>query len=215
MKYKQDLSISENTAFVFLFLLPWLGILLLIIRKKALKHAPILILDYLLFIICVLYWAFLFLTTEGVVLAIVVAALGSMCFGMYLLLIEECRMNKWSITAGGAPVVVLLHAVLLPLLSFDIASAMRNVPAERLPECSGEIKTAGIFILAVIVQFLVATKAFASSPSLLSDYFDEIPDNEGLGLLLFFVGVIAVVVWPLINENIPNFLALAASCVHG
>ena len=214
VKYKQDLSLSENAAFVFLFLLPWLGIFLLIIRKKTLKHMAASIHDYLALVVSILYWGFLFSIVPGVLLAVVVAALGSLCFGMYLLLTEESSMNKWSITVGGVPIVILIYAMLLPLLSFDVASVMRNVPVSHLSICNGEIHTAGIFILIVIVHFVVAAKSFVSGTTLLSDYFDEIPDNEGLGLLLSFFGLIAVVIWPLINENVPNWFALVASCIR-
>ncbi|GMQ90007.1 MAG: hypothetical protein BMS9Abin10_0349 [Gammaproteobacteria bacterium] len=213
VRYRQDLSPSENTAFVLLFLLPWLGILLLIFRKNRLGNG-ILVHDYLLFVISLLYWLFLFSITDGVLLALAVAALGSLCFAMFLLLVEECRMNKWSMTVRGVPVVILIYAVLLPLLSFDVASEMRNVPAEHLPKCAGEIQMVAILILTVIGQLLVAAKAFVASPSLLSGYFDEIPDNEGLGLLLSFFGVIAVVVWPLVNENVPNLFMLISSCIQ-
>lgn len=215
VKYNEELSASENTAFVALFFLSWLGILLLILRKKKITRKSVLLHEYLLFIVSFLYWFFLFMTTEGVVLALTVAALGSLCFGTYLLFIEESHMNKWSITVRNTPIVIMLLAILLPIIFFDLAGMMRNIPAGDATKCVGEIRMAGIMVLAVIIHFLFAAKTFLSNQSLLSNYFHEIPDNEGIFLILSIFGFIAVITWPHFNENVPNFTTLVASCVHG
>lgn len=151
MRYKQDLSLRENIFFVLLFLLPWLGILLLIMRKRNITRTQVFVHDYLLLVTSVLFWAFFFSTTNGILLALVVAALGSLCFATFLLLIEECRMARWSVSVGGVPIVVWLSAIVLPVMFFQLAILMRNIPVGNVAECPSEMRTAGVVVLLAIV----------------------------------------------------------------
>lgn len=214
VRYKLDLSLLENVSFVFLFLVPWLGVLLLILRRKRLGHPSISVHDYLFLAVSFLLWWFFFSATNGLLLALAVAMVGSMCFATFLLIVEESRMAKWSITIGGVSAVIWMAAVVLPVMFFELANMMRNVPFGNAAECSGVIRTAGINILLVIGLFLSGARAFVGNASLLQGYFDEFPDNEGIYLVASFLGLIAVITWPLMNAAIPNLPLLAITCLR-
>jgi hypothetical protein len=214
VKYREDLSLRENLSFVLLFLLPWLGILLLMMRKREATKTNVLLYDYFLLLTSLLLWLFLFATTNGLLLALAAATLGSLCFATFLLVVEECRIAKWNITVGNIPIVIWLAAVILPALFFQLASLMRGDSLVSTAECSLSMLRTGIVVLIVIGQLLITAKSSVSNASLLQGYFDEFPDNEVLYLLACFLGAAMVIVWPFFNKGVPNLLLLAISCMQ-
>jgi len=156
---------------------------------------------------------YFFLTTNGLALPFAVAALGSLSFGTFLLVVEESRVAKWSVSVGHAPIVVWLMAIILPIVFFQLANLMRNSAIADVNACTEKTRIASIVILAVVAEFLFAAKTLVCQGSPLRDYFEEFPDNEGTYLFASLLGIAMVLAWPLFNNNAPNVVRLITSCL--
>lgn len=212
MKYREDLSATENTAFVLLCVLPWLGILILVWRKYHRPGGFVTIHDLLFVLLSAVLWGFHFQFTDGVFLAVLTAAVGSLCYAVFLLLIEESRTASWSINVGRIPLVATIAAVLLPLVFTQLAGLIRGKTVTDMTGCSVEMQIGGVAVLLSIVEFVVSVRPLTKGLSMLDGYFDEFPDNETMYLIAFFVALIVVIVWPLTNQNVPNVLQWIVAC---
>lgn len=212
VRYRKDMSPKENIAFVLLFILPWLGIVFLIGRKLRTYKSTGQLSDYLLAAASGLFWVYLFSTADGVLSALVAATLGSMCFSVFLLVIEECRMAKWGAAAFSTPIAVMIMAIILPAIFFQLSGLAGNLPISRITECTRDMRAAGAVLVLSVAALLFSGRSCVSRVSLLSGYFDELPDNEVAYLGVSVLGVVAVIAWPHVNSDVPNVLRIIA-CV--
>lgn len=203
MKYRQTLSRRDSTAFALLFLMPWLGVPLLIWRKKTLG-VDILVYDYLILVAGAAIYAALWTTGQQTLIRFVGATVGSMCVGTFLLIIEEARVAKWSIKIGNHPFVVLLLGGSLPLVFYQIVSLMRGGPVE----CSRDMRISVVAVAIVTACFLIGARALTSNRTLLDGYFEEFPDNEVVYLVAGLATIAMVVIWPTFNESIPSLSSI-------